>query len=564
MKKILILISICTSMLLISCNKNNMETSFDLIPVKFNKSYQYIGQDGKILISNGFQNATLFRNGLALVQTEGNDGKWGYINQKGTYDIAPIYKTATVFSEEIAWVVQEKSYPTAINKDGKTIFSIENAESVKNFHCGLAAFSINDSTSLKWGFLDKSGKIKIKNIYNNVDNFYEDKCAVANADGKWGFIDKEGNLIINYQFDIVDHFENGHAAVNSNGKYGIIDEKGKFIINPIYDQITLDGDLFIVYQNEKYGWINKDGKYIINPQFTISDKFNNTMLAPIKTGDKYGYIDKDGKYAITPQFDNAFSYINKIAFVYTNNKYGIIDNKGKFILNPQINEIAFDIYNTLNSKVSAYDEVSSDYFNLNDITNKINYTTPDNLSVFSTFNDVLKQYNKTFNFDMYNKIYDIKTWETINSGSNYRYILLGSPYVNEFNGQYNEMRYNTNAQIDGFAFVFNFFGKGEGKQKDVKDAIEKTLNNFILDTRMSNGILNIYRNGSIAIAILIDNGSLIVITSKNNIIDQYIRGYASYNSTVDTAYPAVDTTAAPALPDKAEIQEETTPIFRGK
>jgi len=170
---------------LTSCdNKGGDVAEIKLIPVKNGEEFQYIDRDGKTAINPQFKSATTFRNGLALVQTIGDEPKWGFISEEGNFTIPPNYNYATVFSENLAYVVADNTAPMAINSKGEIAFTLQNAELARIFMGGLSAFSIYDSTSgdgqstFKWGFVDKQGKISINPQFTNTRFFSDGKCAV--------------------------------------------------------------------------------------------------------------------------------------------------------------------------------------------------------------------------------------------------------------------------------------------------------------------------------------------------------------------------------------------------
>jgi hypothetical protein len=331
--------------LLISCNQNGNDLNVSkLIPVKNGEYYQYIDLEGKLVINPQFSEASLFRNGLALVKSTGKVQQWGYIAEDGRYTIMPKYRQATIFNENKAWVISENSDPMAINLNGDIMFSIKNAVEVRIFQEGLAAFSSVLNGTLCWGFVDQDGRTVILPQFTKGGDFSEGLCAVMNKDNKWGFIDKKGNLIINYQFeDVIDGFIQGQAVVMLSGKYGIIDIKGKCMVNPIYDKMLVDGESYLVENNGKFGWCNRLGKIMIDCQFDEASQFENNDLAAIRIANKYGYVNKTGKICISPQFDQAYPFNGAYALVNYGLKFGLIDENGKYIINP------------------IYDAVSSDY-----------------------------------------------------------------------------------------------------------------------------------------------------------------------------------------------------------
>lgn len=348
-------------LLFTSCSNNVDEINIKLIPVVSDKLYQFIGIDGKILINPQFSNVSIFREDVALVKTNEINPKYGFISNNGKYIVNPIFKEATIFNEGLAWVVSENSPPVAINKKGKKKIVLKNAIEVKIFSEGLSAFSISSSDGIRWGFINKKGKIIIPPQFYDVNIFKENKCAVKNKNNKWGFIDMNGNLLIDYQFDNVSEgFSGGEAVVYLFNKAGVIDENGKFIINPQFSQITIDGNIYLVELNEKFGWCDKNGHFIIYPQFLSAFPFYYNSMTPVETENGWGYIDTDGIIKINIQYEMAFPFNNYIAAVIVNDKLGFIDLAGRCIINPQFDFIAFDMYKYLKEKTTKFESVESD------------------------------------------------------------------------------------------------------------------------------------------------------------------------------------------------------------
>ena len=59
--------------------------------------------------------------------------------------------------------------------------------------------------------------------------------AMMGNDEKYGYIDKTGKIVIEPQFDIVENFSEGLAAVVIGGKRGYIDKTGVFIDGFLYE-----------------------------------------------------------------------------------------------------------------------------------------------------------------------------------------------------------------------------------------------------------------------------------------------------------------------------------------
>lgn len=342
----------------LSCKSpGESQIDWSLIPVSLQGRFGYIDLEGKIKINPQFSDASLFRDGRALVNMESG---WGYIDEKGVMVIPARYKSATIFSQGIAWVVPQLGSPQAIGKDGALLFELKDANRVRVFSDGLAAYSVVDSLGLeRWGFLKTSGQIAIPAIYEDVGSFGDGLAAVL-ENGLWGYANREGTLVIRHQFSHARSFNNGYATVGTEEGWGVIGSDGLYVVNPVYSEVISDDDHFWVKLNDRFGWIDASHAFRINPQFDSAYPFGNSSFAPVKLGDKYGYVDKEGKYMANPQFEEAFPFINGRAFARLNDKVGIIDENARFVVNPQFDGLAADVRSKFSNSVSPYAEVVTD------------------------------------------------------------------------------------------------------------------------------------------------------------------------------------------------------------
>jgi len=497
-----------------------------LIPVKSGKEIQYIDRQGKIVINPQFKDATVFRDGLALVLTSGDDRLFGYINEEGKYVINAKYKEATVFSEGLAWVVADNDAPSAINKKGDIKFTLTEAEKVRTFHDGLAAFSVlNEDGEEHWGFVNKEGNIVINAQFSDVSNFSEGKCSVRNSDGKWGYIESDGQISINYQFDRAGDFKNGRCVVASGGKKGAIDSDGKYIINPQFSEMVADGDLFMINQGGKYGWCDLEGAFVINPQFEAAFPFNGNSLTPFESGNGFGYINKEGKIIINPQFRVALPFNGDLALVATGGKTaGFIDIEGKYVINPQFDGIPDDLLAYLVDGSSSYSSVNTDYFNIGAITSAVDISSPEGFTFSSTYDDVLRKYDiDESTLYKYRSQHRVST-QQITPDASYNFYVLGEAFRMDtvrkkgFYGDYydTELVFDGKLKPSGYMYEINLSGRGVGKSSDIVAALNSTLQGRLDGNTNTEGD-HIYYDGTKMIAISEINGRVIV--SITNEID---------------------------------------------
>jgi len=511
----------------------NKSEKVSLFPVKGGKEFQFIDKEGKIVINPQFKEASIFRDGLALVSTSGDEPKWGFIGTDGKFAINAQYLRATVFSDGVAWVVSKNGPPVAIGKNGEVLFTLKQAESVQVFSEGLAPFSVLDSSGFKWGFVDKSGVVKINPQFKGTGSFRDKMCPVINSEGKAGYIDTDGKLVINYQFKDARNFCNGFAAVKSDNKWGVIDQKGKYVINPQFDDLGEDGDLFIINTDGKYGWCDNKGKIIINPQFEMAFPFNGNRLAAIQSGKNYGYIDMEGKILINPQFDLALPFNDGIALVLNGSSFGFIDEEGKYLINPQYDDVSRDYTNYVIAGSTDYESVETDYFNISPITDRIDFDKPEGLTLNDPFSVVIDKFGlNESNFSQYYTEHLVFNNSEISRDADLSFSIVGSPYIN-VGTWYPQFEFNALQRMTGFVWQLNLKGNGSGKAAEVAEALSKKLNGYNLVIEESNDLQKTY----------IGIGKRIVISNSSSQIN--ISVTESTTSAVISDVTAVDTIALP-------------------
>jgi hypothetical protein len=327
------------------------------------------------------------------------DGKWGYINRAGEVVIKPQYDSAELFSEGLAFVRypnREKPLKPGettpelvlgagfIDESGKVVLELESPFYLAGdgFFDGLTKFWTWESgRGNLYGYIDKSGTVKIKPQFGYAYEFVEGLAAVC-VDQNCGFIDKTGAFVIAAKYRVAFPFSDGFAVVGMNhdqvgfinksgelviepqfgnligtmfseglsavaypnGKFGYLDNQGVLVIPMQFDlALPFSEGLAAVSIKGKWGYIDKSGKFVIEPQFRGAGSFSEGLAAVGSepglmrtelTGVGTGYIDKTGKMAIKLGFDTASSFVDGVAKVYVDGRMGYIDKKGNYIWNP--------------------------------------------------------------------------------------------------------------------------------------------------------------------------------------------------------------------------------------
>jgi hypothetical protein len=225
------------------------------------------------------------------------DGKFGYINYKGTEVIPVQFDRARLFVSGMAAVSVGGQWGF-IDKSGHFLIKPE-FDDAGDFLGSVAAVQ----QAGKWGFVDKSGKFEEQPIFESLSkNGFVGGLAAARLSGKTGYIDSHGKFAIAPKFEDAEDFSDGLAQVRLGHKWGYVNDTGKFVINPQFDQASsfIGGKAFVSVSGGQ-GTIGKDGRYVINPgQYSLNPIAGAAGLLEVKSDSGIGLVTRDGATVVPP------------------------------------------------------------------------------------------------------------------------------------------------------------------------------------------------------------------------------------------------------------------------
>ena len=143
----------------------------DLVKVEINGKIGFIDKNQKVVISPKFEWDEIKNFSEGLVPFQNDNNLWGYMDKKGKTVIECKYTLAYEFSEGLAKVAGpimtewgESWDYFVIDKTGETVYI---GEINDYFSEGLAPVRLGQ----KYGYIDKSGKIVIPDIYEEATSF---------------------------------------------------------------------------------------------------------------------------------------------------------------------------------------------------------------------------------------------------------------------------------------------------------------------------------------------------------------------------------------------------------
>ncbi|PSQ81794.1 MAG: hypothetical protein BRD40_03275 [Bacteroidetes bacterium QS_1_65_9] len=250
----------------------------------------YMNKKGEIVIEPRFDQAQPFAGDFAIVKEEDSldrespyltekydylseeerreratiEGeKYGYIDRSGNFAIEPNFESANPFSEGLAVLEVEVAVDeyehlqrqkcAVIDSTGAFVIRPIIDDCKQQFSNGLLAFRDGG----RWGFMDRTGEIKVEPSFFWTRNFSEGLAAVSRKEsGKWGYIDTTGKMVIQPAYTNARGFSDSTAWVSTEGRWTELwrSDMGLAVRATIsYDR---------AWQDLNMGYINRKGEFV--------------------------------------------------------------------------------------------------------------------------------------------------------------------------------------------------------------------------------------------------------------------------------------------------------------
>ncbi|MDZ7739205.1 MAG: WG repeat-containing protein [Bacteroidales bacterium] len=220
----------------------------------------------------------------------------------------------------------------------------------------------------KTGFIDETGRWKIKPAFKEATGFYNGLAAVM-SENKWGYIDNKGNYVIPSEFDDAAPFFKKHftvvtkgqnrfyinrkgnilsdtprkmtifyeglAAFKMNGKYGFINKNHEWEILPVYDQVwPFRNGLAKVKKRGQWIYVDRQGEEIYDIALDHTGYNREGLLFKKNRDQRWGLVNADEDWIISPVFEDIKNFSEGLAPVKINDRWGYINREGDIIIEP--------------------------------------------------------------------------------------------------------------------------------------------------------------------------------------------------------------------------------------
>jgi len=393
-------IALMVAVTFVTCGKTGQKSVITHIPVQIKNKGNWSLWDiktGAILYEGEFKKEpTVVSEGVFITRNDEGELFYNKIEDDKNFEqIAGPYLRGSLFSEGIAIVCKEESYPSAINTSGEEVFNLEpqdgvTFQSVGQCIDGLIKFQADNGL---WGFLDKKGKIAIKPRFDYVDDFREGKArATLHAENKDEFviIDSDGEVVTEVDQAYIGNII-GEKMVYSDSKkeFGILavnKEKEKLLnASDKFERLNIDGEDIFYKADDGWGMIDKEGEITIRAKYvTLSRLSDDVYLGFKKDGDDalYELLNKKGEVIKKEEVDGAVNLRNGNFLVKDGKEYQIVDEEGKAVGTNTVKDVGG--VNDIVRVASNYsDMVESDYFDWGKIKEYVGTIKSGSLAGFS-------------------------------------------------------------------------------------------------------------------------------------------------------------------------------------
>ena len=297
--------------------------------------------------------------------------------------------TASTTTEQSAITTEAtRLYPVSV--DGKwgfidktgTIKIQPQFVKVRDFCEGLAAVEVATNDGTKSGYIDTSGTMVIEPRFDSAYDFSEGLAVVGNKtgldgelSGEFGYIDTSGNLVIPIGHNTASQFSEGLAwftLMEEGYPTYFMDMTGATVLGPFYFVLDFSEGLAYVEADGKCGYIDKTGRRVIDLPKNLARSSHASScfsdgLAAVQSSDEEGvphdgFVNASGVVVIAPTFNGASDFSEGLAAacVATNGvwKWGYIDKTGAWVIKQQF-DMAYDFSEGLAAVMYVENDVVS-------------------------------------------------------------------------------------------------------------------------------------------------------------------------------------------------------------
>ncbi len=166
----------------------------------------------------------------------------------------------------------------------------------------------------KWGLMDTKGVLVVEPVYDIIGAF-DGAYAIIQQNGLVGLIDRNGKIILPANYDDINILNDFLFAVYNNKKWTVINLNRQTILDEPYQLLEVRDNQFIAYtNNEKWGMVHASGRRICAPLYDELRIYKDDYVLSRDSLLGLGLIDIQGKLILQTAYHDIAIHNDSLFF----------------------------------------------------------------------------------------------------------------------------------------------------------------------------------------------------------------------------------------------------------
>jgi hypothetical protein len=303
------------------------------------KSYVVVSKDEKkTIVSNqntildkegAFEDASLLDQWVMVKKK----GKWGLLNDAGSYTLLPDYEEIKVINEHL--IAAKKAGKFGLfdyQGNSKSGFLYKRVDKIRGTDQYIKAY-----TNVNWNLLTSTGDA------TGINDVFALNIKAIERDGipfkrdKWGVMNKNGEIIIEPIYTMIYTTKSGNFIVKKANKYGVVSANGTTLIEEKYDALQEKDDYFLAQDKDKYIILDLQG----NVSGETLNRWSKQAFMPynlfaVTDGELQGVLNANGDIIVPIKFNRLDTIHGMIVGIQGKDKYIYYKNGRQIFEDPYI------------------------------------------------------------------------------------------------------------------------------------------------------------------------------------------------------------------------------------
>ena len=181
----------------------------------------------------------------------------------------------------------------------------------------------------KWGFIDKTGKIKVEPAFDQVGDF-DDQLLVVKKNDLFYLLDSSGTIVFKEGFEDINIIDKEFVAVKNKG-FALADKKGKLYSEFSYSLISRNKlhTISLKTDTTSFRLFNTYTYQLSKDQFSEVKIYPEEKYISVRKGDNVGILDSLHRYVLELVPGEKVFFEKGIPVVKIKGKYQIYSSNGK-------------------------------------------------------------------------------------------------------------------------------------------------------------------------------------------------------------------------------------------